>query len=102
MKRISYFIFIIMFHCLACKNAVPSTHSWLIKNGTIYDGSGNTPFIGDILIQDDTIAAIEKAGVLTKNAHILRGAQEVDATGLAVSPGFVNMLSWATESRIED
>jgi N-acyl-D-amino-acid deacylase len=79
---------------LSCKNE-KGPLSILIKNGTIYDGSGNKPFIGDVLIQGDTIAAIEKAG-------ILKGTTEIDAKGLAVAPGFINMLSWATETLIED
>jgi N-acyl-D-amino-acid deacylase len=95
MKKNIYFLFLIMMPLFACKNAPQATDSWLIKNGTIYDGSGGEPFVGDVLIQGETIAAIEKAG-------ILRGGKEIDATGLAVSPGFVNMLSWATESLIED
>jgi N-acyl-D-amino-acid deacylase len=102
MKRNTYFIFLIMLLFSSCKNATPTTDSWLIKNGTIYDGSGGEPFVGDILIQGDTIAAVEKAGIIAKNPSILRGTKEIDATGLAVTPGFVNMLSWATESLIED
>ena len=66
----------------------------LIKNGTIADGSGNATYIGDIGINADTIAVI---GV--KN---ITGTTEIDATGLVVAPGFINMLSWATESLIED
>lgn len=71
------------------------TFDVLIKNGQILDGSGNPSYIGDIGINADTIAAI---GDL-KNA---KGLKELDATGLAVAPGFINMLSWATESLIED
>lgn len=67
----------------------------LIKNGTIYDGSGNTPFQGDVAIQGDSIAAV---GTLSGS----RGKVEVDATNLAVAPGFINMLSWAVDSLIED
>ncbi len=67
----------------------------LIRNGTIYDGSGSPPFIGDVAINGDSVAAV---GSL-KHAH---GRTEVDAGGLAVAPGFINMLSWATESLIED
>ena len=79
----------------SCKNPNAPSNSVLIKNGTIYDGSGGAPFVGDILIQGDTIAAIEKP-------NILRGQTEVEANGLAVAPGFINMLSWATESLIAD
>jgi N-acyl-D-amino-acid deacylase len=67
----------------------------LIRNGRIYDGSGKSPYEGDIGINGDKIAAV---GTL-KNA---RGQKELDAKGLAVAPGFINMLSWATESLIQD
>ena len=67
----------------------------LIRNGTIYDGSGGKPFVGDIAINGDKIAAV---GKLTD----ARGKLEIDANGLAVAPGFINMLSWANESLIAD
>ena len=67
----------------------------IIRNGTIYDGSGKEGFTGDIGINGDTIAFI---GDL-KNAS---AQNEIDAKGLAVAPGFINMLSWATESLIQD
>jgi N-acyl-D-amino-acid deacylase len=67
----------------------------LIRNGTIYDGSGGPPMTGDIAINGETIAAI---GPL-RNA---RGKAELDAQGLAVAPGFINMLSWANRSLLED
>ncbi len=67
----------------------------LIKNGQIIDGSGNTSFVGDIGINADTIAAI---GSLDHAKGIL----EIDAKGLSVAPGFINMLSWANVSLIED
>ncbi len=67
----------------------------VIRGGTIYDGGGSPPFVGDLAIRGDTIAAIGSLG----NA---RGRVEIDAAGLAVAPGFINMLSWATESLIAD
>lgn len=67
----------------------------LIKNGTIIDGSGEPSYIGDLGINGDTIAAVG-------NLEGATAAQEIDASGLAVAPGFINMLSWATESLIED
>src|SRR5881396_1359123 len=67
----------------------------IIRNGTIYDGSGNPPYIGDVAINRDRITAVGKLD----NA---RGKTEIDAKGLAVTPGFINMLSWATESLMED
>ena len=67
----------------------------LIRGGTIYDGSGGAPIDGDVAITGDTIAAVG-------DLHDWRGRDELDARGLAVTPGFVNMLSWATESLLED
>ena len=67
----------------------------LIRNGMIYDGSGGKPFKGDLAINGETIAAVGQL----KDA---RGKVEIDARGLAVAPGFINMLSWATDSLIED
>ncbi|MEY2428490.1 MAG: N-acyl-D-amino-acid deacylase [Verrucomicrobiota bacterium] len=67
----------------------------LIRHGKIYDGSGKPPLTGDIAINGQTIAAVGKL----KGAH---GKKEIDATGLAVAPGFINMLSWANESLIQD
>jgi len=67
----------------------------VIRGGTIYDGGGGTPFVGDIAIRGDEIAFVGPSGEI-------RGAKEIFASGLAVAPGFINMLSWATESLIED
>lgn len=67
----------------------------LIKGGTVYDGSGATPIKADVGIREDRISAIGN----------LRGAQAttvIDARGLAVAPGFINMLSWASTSLIAD
>ena len=61
----------------------------------IYDGSGGEPYAGDIGIKGDRIvyAGPSRAATATKT---------VDAQGLAVAPGFINMLSWATESLLVD
>ncbi|HOX59431.1 MAG TPA: D-aminoacylase [Candidatus Paceibacterota bacterium] len=67
----------------------------IIRNGTIYDGSGGPPFAGDLAVKGRTIAAI---GPLPNT----RARAELDAQGLAVAPGFINMLSWANRSLIED
>jgi N-acyl-D-amino-acid deacylase len=73
----------------------PVAYSVLIRGGTIYDGSGGTPYVGDVAIRGDKIVYV--------GPHAPgRAARVVDATGKAVSPGFVNMLSWATESLIAD
>ncbi len=68
----------------------------IIRGGTVYDGGGSAPFVGDIALNADTIAAVSSAPIFGI------GRVEIDATGLAVAPGFINMLSWATESLIED
>ncbi|HAK54766.1 MAG: D-aminoacylase [Vicinamibacterales bacterium] len=70
-------------------------HDLIIRNGTIIDGSGAPSFVGDLAIDGDRIAAVGHLG----NA---RGVTEVDAAGLAIAPGFVNMLSWAGDALIED
>jgi N-acyl-D-amino-acid deacylase len=76
-------------------HAADSTFDLIIRNGTVYDGSGAKPFTGDIAILGDKIVAIGNlAGAKAK--------VEIDARGLAVAPGFINMLSWATDSLIED
>jgi N-acyl-D-amino-acid deacylase len=113
-------LFLVAFTTLLnAQNKATQTYDLIIRNGTIYDGSGlplrsvaagsprqarglrfaptgrRTPFIGDVAIQGDKIVAV---GSL-KKAH---GRTELDATGLAVAPGFINMLSWATASLIQD
>ena len=67
----------------------------LIRNGMIYDGSGGEPYAGAVAIQGDTIAAV---GALADTV----GRTEIDAGGLAIAPGFINMLSWSNESLILD
>jgi N-acyl-D-amino-acid deacylase len=67
----------------------------VIRNGMIYDGSGSPPVAGSVAIRGDTIDAVGSAGWA-------KGRVEIDAKGMAVSPGFINMLSWATESLIAD
>ena len=77
-----------------CASARPGFDT-IIRNGTVYDGSGSPGVRADVAISGDTVAAI---GDL-RNAD---AKTTIDATGLAVSPGFINMLSWATESLIHD
>lgn len=58
-------------------------HDLVIRNGTIVDGTGAEPAVGDIAIDDETITAI--GGVETK------GRQEIEAEGKAVTPGFIDL-----------
>ncbi|MEM7113781.1 MAG: D-aminoacylase [Chloroflexota bacterium] len=67
----------------------------IIRNGRLYDGSGNAPVVGDVGIVGDRITAVGNLSDATAK-------QEIDAIGLAVAPGFINMLSWATDALIED
>jgi N-acyl-D-amino-acid deacylase len=76
----------------SCSNKKYDT---IIRNGLVYDGNGEQPFKADIAIKNDTIAFI---GDLSKES----AKNEVDAKGMAVTPGFINMLSWSPVTLIED
>lgn len=67
----------------------------VLREGMIHDGSGDAALAGDVAIRDDTIVGIGRKLAVT-------GAVEIDASGLAVAPGFINMMSWAPETLIED
>ena len=67
----------------------------LIRDGRLYDGRGGQPLEGGIAIVGDSIVAVGRIDGW-------RGRDEIDARGHAVAPGFINMLSWATESLLED
>lgn len=90
--RFSFFILILFLIAGCNKN---NEYDIIIRNGNIYNGSGSKSFISDIAIKNDSIAFI---GDLS-NAE---AETEIDASGLAVSPGFINMLSWANVSLIHD
>ncbi len=67
----------------------------VIRGGTLYDGSGSPGYIGDLAINEDRIVALGDIGDAV-------GRRELDARGLAVSPGFINMMCWAGTSIIQD
>jgi N-acyl-D-amino-acid deacylase len=75
--------------------AQPQAFDVVIRGGTAYDGSGNPGRRVDVGIRGDRIAAV---GDLTS----ARATQSIDATNMAVAPGFINMLSWSTESLLVD
>lgn len=85
-------LFIFLFLFVSCKK---QEYSVIIRGGTVYDGSGKPGVVADVALNADTVALI---GDLS-NAI---GKTEVDAKGLAVAPGFINMLSWSTESLLID
>lgn len=67
----------------------------VIRAGTIYDGSGGEPYMGDVAIDGDRIVAIAPKIEAS-------GTTEIDATGKAVAPGFINMLAHPEESLLVD
>jgi len=75
--------------------AAPQEADLILRGGTIYDGSGASPVIGDVAIGGDSILAVGDLGQM-------EAVTEVDVTGMAVAPGFINMLSWATETLLVD
>jgi N-acyl-D-amino-acid deacylase len=81
--------------CLTVFPMQAQTHDVVLRNGTIYDGSGSAPLVADVAVSGDKIAEV---GSVPANA----GRVELDVRGLAVVPGFINMLSWACESLIAD
>ncbi|MFN3817638.1 N-acyl-D-amino-acid deacylase family protein [Blastomonas sp.] len=78
----------------ASTQAPPPRYDVVIRGGTLYDGTGAAPITGDVAISGDRIVAV---GTVEG-----AGKTEVSAHGMAVAPGFINMLSWATESLIVD
>src|SRR5438132_13879784 len=77
----------------ACVTTVPG-YDVVIRNGVIYDGSGGEPIRGDLALRGASIAAV---GVVHG-----RGRTEIDAHGMAVAPGFINIMSQAQVSLIAD
>src|SRR5436309_14670157 len=87
--------FVLLAALLSLSACVTTTrHDIVIRNGTIYDGSGRDPMHGDLAIDGDRIAAV---GTVQG-----RGRTEIYAHGLAVSPGFINVMSQSNESLIAD
>jgi N-acyl-D-amino-acid deacylase len=94
-----YRIFTLSFAVIACSFLAacnePVSYEVILRSGMIYDGSGGQPYIGDVAFEGDVIAVLGDIGEAT-------ALTEIDIKGLAVAPGFVNMMSWANESLIED
>ena len=89
-----FLIFLVGFALLtAC--AAPVEYDFILRNGTLYDGTGSTSVVGDLAMDGDVIVAMGDLGRAV-------GRTEIEVDGLAVAPGFINMLSWATSSLIED
>src|SRR6476660_10634367 len=67
----------------------------IIKGGTVYDGTGGEGHVADVAIRGDLIVGVGDFALAVPK-------KTIDARGLAVAPGFINMLSWSTESLIQD
>ena len=91
MKRILVLASILIFSC----SSDPQNCDILIENGIIYDGTGDKPYKGVVAISNDKIIYVGK------NKNFVAD-KVIDATGKAVSPGFINMLSWAYNSLMDD
>ncbi|WP_437622078.1 N-acyl-D-amino-acid deacylase family protein [Sorangium sp. So ce1151] len=70
--------------------AEPAGYDIILRNGTIYDGSGEAPFTGDVGVRGDRIVAVGELGPAA-------GKTEIDAKGLAISPGFIDTVSFSYE-----
>ena len=80
---------------LAACSSGPGDYDVIIRGGSVYDGLGGEAIVADVAINGDRVADIG-------DLSAFKGTKEIDARGMAVAPGFINMLSWATESLIED
>ncbi len=87
--------FVLSVALVTASSACATRYDTLIRNGTIYDGTGATPYVADIAVKDGRVNAI---------GHFEDGAARkvIDARGLAVAPGFFNMLSHAHLSLLTD
>jgi len=89
--RITFFALVV----LLSQDVFSQTYDLILRKGSIYDGLGGAPYQADLAIQADTIAAIG-------NLSNAKGKLEYDVTGMAISPGFINMLSWADGTLMQD
>ena len=94
MRKASLFFCAALFVSVVCIADCFGAYDVIIKSGRLYDGSGGPAYIADVAIEGDHIAAV---GRFDADANSV-----IDASGLAVAPGFINMLSWATDTLIED
>jgi N-acyl-D-amino-acid deacylase len=67
----------------------------IIRGGQVYDGSGSEPKSADVALRRDRIAGVG-------DFQAAQAKTIIDAKGMAVAPGFINMLSWSTESLLQD
>jgi N-acyl-D-amino-acid deacylase len=84
---------VLLFWTVGC--SFGARYDVVLRGGTVYDGSGEAPRVADVALRGDRVVAVE-SGVVG------RGRREFDARGLAVAPGFINVLSWADTPLLED
>jgi len=99
LKKVAYLSLIALILAACSRQSATETSTLkafdlMIVNGLVYDGYGGEPINADIAIDGDRIVAI--------GSDLGSATETIDAEGLAVAPGFINMLSWATESLLED
>jgi N-acyl-D-amino-acid deacylase len=94
MQKASLFFCTVLFVSIVCVADCFGAYDVIIKSGSVYDGSGRPAYVADVAIEDERIVAV---GRLDADANLV-----IDASGLAVAPGFINMLSWANDTLIED
>lgn len=93
--RVLALLIIILIACLFLNGSNAPVYDIIVRQGNVYDGSGSKPVVTDIGIRGDTIAFIgDLSSAIAK--------KEIDAKGLAVAPGFINMLSMAERSLLLD
>ncbi|MBT8051498.1 MAG: D-aminoacylase, partial [Gammaproteobacteria bacterium] len=93
MSRLLVFLLLVAPCALGAEAAMH--HEMILRNGTLYDGGGGAPFVADLAIDGDRIAAIGDLSGRTADS-------DIDVEGLAVAPGFINMLSWSNLSLLQD
>lgn len=95
MKKVRNVLFSLLASGLLACASQPVEFEIVLRGGTLYDGSGAEGVVGDLAINEDRIVQLGDLGAA-------RGELEIDVAGLAVAPGFINMMSWANETLIED
>lgn len=96
MRSINVLLCLILLHPgITIAQTPPKVFDIILRNGLVMDGSGKPAYRADVAVNGDRIAAV---GNLASD----KGKTEKDITGLAISPGFINMLSWANGSLLSD